>query len=87
MTGLGSLTTGAVRFLDYLAAERGREWSRRWAIADACKICDRSAFRAVRSLLAFGLVEVDARRGVVWIRATPLGIDLMAARYRSEAAA
>ena len=38
MTGLGSLTTGAVRFLDYLAAERGREWSRRWAIADACKI-------------------------------------------------
>tara|TARA_Y100001938_G_scaffold6455_1_gene7970 strand:- start:799 stop:906 length:108 start_codon:yes stop_codon:yes gene_type:complete len=34
----------------------------------------------------FGLVEVEHRDRIVWIRATPLGIELMAARYRTEAA-
>ena len=86
MSGLGSLTTGAIRLLDYLAAERGLEWSRRWAVADSCNMGDRSAFRAVQGLRIWGLVEVEHRGRVVWIRATPLGIDLMAARYRTEAA-
>ena len=86
VSGLGSLTAGAVRLLDYLAAERGRLWVRRWVAAGDCMMCDRSAFRAVKGLSMFGLVEIEHRDRIVWIRATPLGIELMAARYRTEAA-
>ena len=91
---LGSLSTTAIDLLDCLHHTHGLGWALRYDVAARCSICDRSAHRAVASLLAFGLVQREYRRrisyrggqGAVWLRCTELGAALLAARYRMEAA-
>jgi len=91
---LGSLTTTAIDLLDCLHHLHGLDWAVRYDVAAECSIGDRSAYRAVASLTAFGLVQQECRqradqpkrRGYVWIRCTELGAALLEARYNAEAA-
>lgn len=91
---LGSLSTTAIDLLDCLHHTHGLSWAPRYDVAAQCSICDRSAHRAVASLVAFGLVRREHRKriiyrggmGAVWIRCTELGAALLAARYQAEAA-
>ena len=94
MMALGALGTTTIDLLDRLHHTHGLSWALRYDVAAQCSICDRSAHRAVTSLVAFGLVRRDYRkrssyrggRGAVWVCCTELGAALLAARYQAEAA-
>ena len=87
-------TESSIDLLDCLHHAHGLGWALRYDVAAQCSICDRSAHRAVASLVAFGLVRREYRKrisyrggmGAVWLRCTELGAALLAARYRMEAA-